>query len=161
MRNCRIFAMAVQASSLLFERIVVLFNHRDQHIQIIGLDVISSGSDGLFHVFGAVKRPQQHIHKGLQAGLVAAGLEVVPSRANFFLVRPSPDTVDGPARSTRPTALAMAATEALFERLLRSGILARHTHGFPGLEGGWLRLALRDREANDRLLAALGEGRRP
>lgn len=52
-------------------------------------------------------------------------------------------------------------TERLFERLLRAGILARHTHGFPGLDGGWLRLALRDRDSNARLLAVLSEGERP
>ncbi|PXX99667.1 threonine-phosphate decarboxylase CobD [Halomonas sp. LBP4] len=80
----------------------------------------------------------------LQAGLSAAGLEVIPSSANFFLVQPA----EGPA-----------VTDDLFEALLRSGILARHTRNFPGLDGGWLRLALRSRADNDRLLAVLAERR--
>ncbi|MFY0990813.1 pyridoxal phosphate-dependent aminotransferase [Halomonas sp. C05BenzN] len=165
----------------------------------------------------------------LQAGLSAAGLEVIPSRANFFLVRPAsepeatagqssihmtqePGTgrrgghlpwvrrtppnglamdgqprsckrsrmrersranvapgkgvmapprrpVDGSIQAIMPTAIALATTEALFEHLLRSGILARHTRNFPGLDGGWLRLALRGRADNDRLLQALAAGR--
>lgn len=97
----------------------------------------------------------------LQAGLAASGLEVVPSRANFFLVRPPRRPADSTTQATKTTSMTLAATEALFERLLRSGILARHTHGFPGLDGGWLRLALRDHDANARLLAAVSEGRAP
>lgn len=76
----------------------------------------------------------------LQLGLESAGLKVVPSRANFFLLQP---------------AVGPAATDALFEAWLRAGILARHTRNFPGLDGGWLRLALRSRADNDRLLAVL------
>ncbi|SDJ94544.1 pyridoxal phosphate-dependent aminotransferase [Billgrantia gudaonensis] len=105
----------------------------------------------------------------LQAGLAAAGLEVIPSRANFFLVRPAIDVeatagqvqhrrpVDGSIQALMTESIALT-TERLFERLLHAGILARHTHGFPGLDGGWLRLALRDRDSNTRLLGALGEG---
>ncbi|MDI5936041.1 aminotransferase class I/II-fold pyridoxal phosphate-dependent enzyme [Halomonas kalidii] len=138
----------------------------------------------------------------LQAGLAAAGLEVVPSRANFFLVRPASEPeatagqspihitqepgigrrgghlpwmanvapregfiapprrpIDGSIQAIKPTAIALATTEALFEHLLRSGILARHTRNFPGLDSGWLRLALRERADNERLLAALAEWR--
>ncbi|MEQ5800647.1 threonine-phosphate decarboxylase CobD [Halomonas sp. H10-9-1] len=103
-------------------------------------------ADGAF-----LARTQQWLsseHPRLQSGLVAAGLEVVPSRANFFLVRPAlePRAASGQGHGA-----------ALFERLLRSGILARHTHGFRGLDGDWLRVALRDRAANDRLLAVLSE----
>ncbi|WP_075881096.1 threonine-phosphate decarboxylase CobD [Vreelandella massiliensis] len=79
-------------------------------------------------------------HSRMAKALGACGLEVAPSRANFFLVRPEPGG---------------ETCAALFERLLHSGILARHTHNFPGLEGDWLRLALRDRADNDRLLEAL------
>lgn len=108
----------------------------------------------------------------LQAGLAAAGLEVIPSRANFFLVRPAIEVeatagqvqhrrpVDGSIQAPMTEAIALT-TERLFERLLRAGILARHTHGFPGLDGSWLRLALRDRDSNARLLAVLSEGERP
>lgn len=82
----------------------------------------------------------------LQAGLAAAGLKVVPSRVNFFLLQPAA----GPS-----------ATDTLFEAWLQAGILARHTRNFPGLSGGWLRLALRSRADNDRLLAVLGARRSP
>ncbi len=76
----------------------------------------------------------------LQASLLALGLEVVPSRVNFFLVRQG----SGPS-----------AGDALLGRLLQAGILARHTHNFPGLDGSWIRLALREPADNDRLLLAL------
>ncbi|RCV91214.1 threonine-phosphate decarboxylase CobD [Billgrantia montanilacus] len=76
----------------------------------------------------------------LQSGLLSLGLEVVPSRVNFFLVRQGSGSPAG---------------DALLRRLLQAGILARHTHNFPGLDGGWVRLALRGRADNDRLLAAL------
>lgn len=89
---------------------------------------------GRTHAWLREERPR------LQAGLLSLGLEVVPSRANFFLVRQG----SGPS-----------AGDALLERLLQAGILARHTHNFPGLDGGWLRLALRGPADNDRLLAAL------
>jgi threonine-phosphate decarboxylase len=78
----------------------------------------------------------------LAAGLGALGLEVVPSRANFFLLR-------HPA--------GRAATRGLLPALLRRGVLVRHTESFAGLDGGWLRLALGDAAANDRLLATLGD----
>ncbi|QTF91582.1 threonine-phosphate decarboxylase CobD [Halomonas sp. BM-2019] len=82
----------------------------------------------------ALERPR------LAAGLEALGLVVVPSRANFFLVR-------HPA--------GQEATRRLLPALLRRGVLVRHTESFAGLDGGWLRLALRDAADNDRLLAAL------
>ncbi|WP_416137427.1 threonine-phosphate decarboxylase CobD [Halomonas sp. HK25] len=84
----------------------------------------------------AAERPR------LAAGLEALGLSVVPSRANFFLVR-------HPA--------GRAATRALLPALLRRGVLVRHTESFAGLDGGWLRLALGDAEANERLLTALAD----
>ncbi|WP_445004171.1 threonine-phosphate decarboxylase CobD [Halomonas mongoliensis] len=84
----------------------------------------------------AAERPR------LRAGLEALGLVVVPSHANFFLVR-------HPA--------GREATRSLLPALLRRGVLARHTEGFAGLGGGWLRLALGDASANARLLASLGD----
>lgn len=83
----------------------------------------------------AAERPR------LRAGLEALGLAVVPSHANFFLVR-------HPA--------GREATRNLLPALLRRGVLVRHTEGFAGLDGGWLRLALGGAATNDRLLAALG-----
>lgn len=73
--------------------------------------------------------------------LAQLGLEVVPSQACFFLIRPS--------------AAQAITSDALFEQLLRRGILVRHTHNFAGLDGGWLRLALRDAAANQRLIKVL------
>ncbi|MFG6159892.1 threonine-phosphate decarboxylase CobD [Halomonas sp. 1390] len=76
----------------------------------------------------------------------ALGYAVAPSAANFLLLRGGRDAVEA---------------EALFAFLLRRGLLARHTHNFPGLDGRWLRLALREGPDNARLLAALAAGRRP
>jgi threonine-phosphate decarboxylase len=84
----------------------------------------------------AAERPR------LAAGLRSLGLEVVPSRANFFLLRHPVGRV---------------ATRELLPALLRRGVLVRHTESFVGLDGGWLRLALGDAAANDRLLAALAD----
>lgn len=78
----------------------------------------------------------------MQAALGDLGLTVVPSRANFFLVR-------------HPRGA--AATARLLPALLRRGWLARHTQGFAGLDGGWLRLALRTGEENRALCQALAE----
>ncbi|MFP3441723.1 hypothetical protein R0K18_28730, partial [Pantoea sp. SIMBA_133] len=80
----------------------------------------------------------------LSKALQALGLEVVPSHSCFFLVRP------GVLQRERGVTSA-----DLFERMLYKGLLARHTHSFKGLEGSWLRLALRDESANNRLLKVL------
>ncbi|CBV41701.1 threonine-phosphate decarboxylase CobD [Halomonas elongata] len=71
----------------------------------------------------------------------ALGFTVPQTHANFFLLHGG------------------AGTETMFEFLLRRGILARHTHNFPGLEGRWLRLALREEDDNARLLDALADWR--
>ena len=73
--------------------------------------------------------------------LAQLGLEVVPSQACFFLIR--------------PCAAQAITSDALFEQLLRRGILVRHTHNFAGLNGDWLRVALRDAPANRRLISVL------
>lgn len=77
----------------------------------------------------------------MAVALARLGLEVVPSQACFFLIRP------GAGHTIN--------SDELFERLLRRGVLVRHTHNFAGLDGEWLRLALRDASANQRLLKAL------
>ncbi|WNK19170.1 threonine-phosphate decarboxylase CobD [Halomonas piscis] len=92
------------------------------------------------HAWLAEERPRMH------RALAGRGLEVVPGETCFFLLRPG-----GDARRRGLDA------EALLARLLRGGILARHTHGFAGLDGRWLRLALRDRAANNRLLEVLDD----
>ncbi|MCW4153132.1 threonine-phosphate decarboxylase CobD [Halomonas sp. 18H] len=72
------------------------------------------------------------------------GLDVVPSQACFFLTRPG----------TEQRAAGIS-SDVLFERLLHEGILVRHTHNFAGLDGDWLRVALRDKPDNQRLLNVL------
>lgn len=76
--------------------------------------------------------------------LAEAGLTVVPSHSCFYLVRP------GPALCQRGLSSVL-----LLERLLHHGMLARHTYSFAALDGDWLRLAVRDGSANDRLLKVL------
>ena len=73
----------------------------------------------------------------LLGGLRAASLEVLEGAANYLLFR---------SRST-----------ALYEALLPLGILLRRCSNFTGLDGHWYRAAVRTREENERLLAALGE----
>ncbi|NIC07396.1 threonine-phosphate decarboxylase [Halomonas sp. DX6] len=75
----------------------------------------------------------------LQGELETLGLRVVPSRTNFLLLQD-----DG----ARPMS-------ALLEHLARCGVLARHTYNFTGLEGAWLRVAVRTRQENTQLLEAI------
>lgn len=77
----------------------------------------------------------------MELALTQLGLDVVPSHACFFLIRPGAEHA--------------MTSDVLFERLLRQGMLVRHTHSFAGLDGGWLRIALRDGPANQRLLKVL------
>ncbi|UYG02368.1 threonine-phosphate decarboxylase CobD [Halomonas sp. LR3S48] len=74
-----------------------------------------------------------------QRELEALELRVVPSRTNFLLLQ------DGAARPM----------SALLEHLARCGILARHTHNFIGLDGAWLRVAVRTRQENEQLNEAI------
>lgn len=85
----------------------------------------------------------------LERGMRDLGLCVIDSRANFLLLRES-----------CPTEAAPGVADALFGHLLAHGILARHTHNFTGLDGAWLRLAVRDSEDNQRLLQALAAWRK-
>jgi threonine-phosphate decarboxylase len=75
----------------------------------------------------------------LSEGLSRMGFTVYPSQANFLLVR-----LPGPAG-------------AWAERLGRLGILVRDASDFPGLGRNHVRLAVRTRPENRRLLAAMGE----
>jgi histidinol-phosphate/aromatic aminotransferase/cobyric acid decarboxylase-like protein len=74
----------------------------------------------------------------LEAGLESFGLTVWSSAANFFLV----NTGEG---------------EGLRHKLLAAGIALRPAASFPGLDSDYLRIAVRGRADNDRLLVALGE----
>ena len=70
----------------------------------------------------------------LKAGLEELGCRVCPSEANYLLFR-------GPAD--------------LGEKLLKRGIALRSCANYHGLGPGWFRTAVRTREENDRLLAAV------
>ncbi|WP_374717046.1 threonine-phosphate decarboxylase CobD [Geobacillus thermodenitrificans] len=70
--------------------------------------------------------------------LPAERYDVSPSVVNFYLLRP---------RTGR--------TEALLYHLLKKGIVPRHTMNFPGLDGRYVRLAVKTPMENDRLLEAL------
>ncbi|MFN2411275.1 MAG: aminotransferase class I/II-fold pyridoxal phosphate-dependent enzyme, partial [Halomonas sp.] len=81
---------------------------------------------------------------GMSQAITELGLDVVPSQACFFLIRPGAEQ-----------RAAGISSDMLFERLLHQGILVRHTHNFAGLDGEWLRVALRDRPDNQRFLNVL------
>ncbi|KAB2328603.1 threonine-phosphate decarboxylase [Cytobacillus depressus] len=68
---------------------------------------------------------------------------VSPSRINFYLLK------DPFIRSQLP----------LFQFLITKGLIPRHTMNFPGLEGEWLRLAVKGPEENDQLMGAIEEWR--
>lgn len=48
---------------------------------------------------------------------------------------------------------------SLFEFLLHQGIIPRHTFNFPGLEGKWLRFAIKSHEENNQLMEVLAQWR--
>ena len=73
------------------------------------------------------------------------GIEPLPSRANYLLLRLAPPA---PGATT------------LYRNLARRGILVRHCGSF-GLGDGYLRVGLRTPEENDRLVAALRDAAAP
>jgi threonine-phosphate decarboxylase len=84
-----------------------------------------------------VKEERQHLLKGLQA---LPGLTAFPGEANYLL-----------AKLTLPGWTA----RTLRERLLPRGIIIRDASNFKGLDERYIRVAVRRREDNDRLLGAL------
>ncbi|WP_079508837.1 threonine-phosphate decarboxylase CobD [Mesobacillus jeotgali] len=68
-------------------------------------------------------------------------LLVSPSRINFYLLK------DPVFEDQYP----------FLQFLLNRGIIPRHTLNFPGLEGGWLRFAIKGPEDNDKLMEAVDE----
>jgi len=72
----------------------------------------------------------------LKSFLESLGWYVCPSQANFLLFR-------GP--------------DELGERLRRRGVAIRECSNYPGLCEGWYRIAVRQREENDMLMAAIRE----
>lgn len=84
-----------------------------------------------------IKRERMRVKKTLQ------GLEYALSNSdvNFYLLRDTSLDLQLP----------------LFIFLLKKGIVPRHTANFPGLNGRWLRFAVKRKEENDMLLGALLE----
>ncbi|MGG1574754.1 threonine-phosphate decarboxylase CobD [Fictibacillus sp. NRS-1165] len=68
------------------------------------------------------------------------GFETSPSAVNFYLLRERGEGKD---------------PLALIKYLLSRGIIVRHTFNFRGLDGRYIRIAVRTPQENDRLLAAL------
>ncbi len=68
---------------------------------------------------------------------------VSPSKVNFYLLR------DPLIREPF----------MLFKFLLNEGIVPRHTFNFPGLDGRWLRFAIKSEEENSRLMEVLAQWR--
>ncbi|MCR6109852.1 threonine-phosphate decarboxylase [Bacillus sp. A301a_S52] len=70
--------------------------------------------------------------------------DMSPSQVNFFLLY----DLEAPNK-----------TEELFAFLAKNSIIARHTHNFKGLNGHYLRFAIKSAEDNDKLLACLAAWR--
>jgi len=79
------------------------------------------------------KRMFEHLHE--------LGFVVADSSVNFYLLR------EQPKKDMLP----------LIRFLLERGIVPRHTYNFNGLSGKYIRLAVKRKEENDRLLSALKE----
>ncbi|WP_202080362.1 threonine-phosphate decarboxylase CobD [Caldalkalibacillus salinus] len=94
----------------------------------------------------------------LQTKLEALAFDVTPFHPNFFLLRESQAYQEiSPSLAHRNEHHLMM---DLFESLLSQGILARHTHYFPGIKGRALRFAVSERSNNVALIHALEKWRR-
>ncbi|MGM0836401.1 MAG: threonine-phosphate decarboxylase CobD [Bacillota bacterium] len=80
----------------------------------------------------------------VRSSLASLGFYVSPSQANFYLLQDSQHPQQ---------------TDDLFRYLFHHGVLARHTHNFKGLEGDFLRLAIRSEEENAKLVSVLQKWR--
>lgn len=69
--------------------------------------------------------------------------EFSPSNVNFYLLRD----------------FHLVDQFKLFEFLIHRGIIPRHTFNFPGLEGDWLRFAIKGKDDNNQLMEVLSEWR--
>ncbi|MDR3349068.1 MAG: threonine-phosphate decarboxylase CobD [Acidaminococcales bacterium] len=83
------------------------------------------------------------LRENLTAALSAfPAIKVFPSSANFLLLD---------IRNTGLTA------KRLSERLAGRGVLVRDCGNYPGLDGGYVRIAVRGQEENEKLITILGE----
>ncbi|MEH7178369.1 threonine-phosphate decarboxylase CobD [Neobacillus vireti] len=69
--------------------------------------------------------------------------EFTPSKVNFYLLRDP----------------YLEGQMDLFEFLIQKEIIPRHTFNFPGLDGNWLRFAIKSKEENSKLMEVLKEWR--
>lgn len=93
-----------------------------------------------------IKKSQGYIEderKRLFAFFKRADFEFTLSKVNFYLLRDS--HLNDQCR--------------LFEFLLQKGIIPRHTFNFSGLDGSWLRFAIKSKTENDQLMEVLSEWR--
>ena len=72
------------------------------------------------------------------------GFEMSASKVNFYLLKDSFRLDAFP----------------LFDYLLKSGIIPRHTMNFPGLDGRWLRFAIKNSDDNAKLMEVMTEWRK-
>ena len=87
-----------------------------------------------------ILKERQFIHQALEE----LSFKVIKSDVNYYLMR------DQLTDDIQP----------LFIYLLKSGIVLRHTVNFPGLEGKWLRVAIKTEQENRLLLEALKKWRK-
>ncbi|WP_332690530.1 threonine-phosphate decarboxylase CobD [Halalkalibacter lacteus] len=76
--------------------------------------------------------------------LTALDFYVSPSEVNFYILQDK---------------MHLQRTNELFQFLLRHGIVTRHTHNFKGLNGEFIRIAIRSKEENEQLLSVLRKWR--
>ncbi len=74
----------------------------------------------------------------LEAGLAAIGIPFVPSRANYYLLK-------------------MGRSGEIAAAMEKRGILVRDCASFAGLSGSYLRIAVRSRQENERLLSEMAD----
>jgi threonine-phosphate decarboxylase len=100
----------------------------------------------LFQEQSFIKKTQEFIskeRKRLVDLLKQLDFIVSPSKINFYLLQ-DPYIND---------------QFLLFEYLLKKGVIPRHTYNFPGLEGRWLRFAIKSVDDNNKLLEVLAHWR--
>jgi histidinol-phosphate aminotransferase len=98
------------------------------------LEACAADAETPRHVAEEVAELREH----LRAGLRELGIRVWPSSANFLLLQ----LADGPR---------------VVEKLRGAGIAVRPCSDFPGLDDRYIRVAVRPRDDNTRLLQALAE----
>jgi threonine-phosphate decarboxylase len=87
---------------------------------------------------GWLKEQSQYVFKSL----TDLDFHIYPSSVNFYILQDKKKN-----------------TNDLFQFLLRHGILTRHTHNFKGLNGEFIRIAIRSKEENEQLVSVLKKWR--